>query len=302
MSSVSRADDRKTYLDGLAIGLIIVCCMIWGVQQIFIKAIASEVPLIMQATIRSFGASICVFLWMLFKKIPVIKSDKTLLPGAIAGFLFALEFAALYAGLEYTNTSRAIIFLYVAPFIVVSLLPIFIKTERLNLIQVVGLIVAFLAVAFMFQEGLTTYQDSYLKGDLLILVAAVAWGVTTVSVRISTLAYIDPARTIFYQLFFSGIFLSIYCLFAGIALPASISMLAITSLFFQTVIVAAISYLIWFWLLRNYLVSKVSSFGFLTPIFGLIFSIIFMGDPLTIRVLIALGGVAVGIFLVNRKV
>lgn len=301
MSSVQRVDDRKTYLDGLAIGLIIVCCMIWGIQQIFIKSIANEVPLIMQATIRSVGASVCLLVWMLYKKIPVIKSDKTLLPGAFAGFLFALEFATLYAGLEYTNTSRAIIFLYIAPFIVVSLLPIFIKTERLGFIQVIGLLLAFFAVAFMFQEGLTTYQDSYLKGDLLVLIAAVAWGLTTVAVRISTLAYIDPARTIFYQLFFSGIFLSAYCLMTSISLPATFSIQAIASLFFQTVIVAAISYLIWFWLLRNYLVSKVASFGFLTPIFGLIFSIIFMGDPLTSRVLIALAGVAVGIFLVNRK-
>ena len=162
--------------------------------------------------------------------------------------------------------------------------------------------IAFSAVAFMFQEGLTTYKDSYLRGDLLIVVAAVAWGLTTVVVRISTLAFIDPARTIFYQLFFSGIFLSIYCWITGENVPKSLSNMAIGSLLLQTVVVAAISYLIWFWLLRNYLVSKVSSFGFLTPIFGLIFSILFMGDPLTLRVLIALGGVALGIFLVNRKI
>ena len=302
MSSVTRPDDRKTYLDGVALILIVVCCMIWGFQQIAIKAIANEVPFVMQATIRSVGASLCLFLWMLYKKIPIIKADKTFWPALLAGLLFSIEFLALYAGLEYTNTSRAIIFLYIAPFIVVSLLPLFVKSERLNVIQVIGLVIAFSAVAFMFQEGLTNYQDSYLRGDLLVLVAAVAWGLTTVVVRISTLAFIDPARTIFYQLFFSGIFLSIYCLFAGIALPMSFSALAIGSLLLQTVIVAAISYLIWFWLLRNYLVSKVSSFGFLTPIFGLIFSILFMGDPLTMRILLALAGVALGIFLVNRKV
>ncbi len=302
MSSVSRPDDRKQYLDGIALVLIVVCCMIWGFQQIAIKAIASEVPLVMQATIRSIGASFCLLLWMLYKKIPIVKSDKTFWPALIAGLLFAIEFLALYAGLEFTNTSRAIIFLYIAPFIVVSLLPLFVKSERLNFIQVAGLVIAFSAVAFMFQEGLTTYKDSYLRGDLLIVVAAVAWGLTTVVVRISTLAFIDPARTIFYQLFFSGIFLSIYCWMTGENVPSRLSNLAIGSLLLQTVVVAAISYLIWFWLLRNYLVSKVSSFGFLTPIFGLIFSILFMGDPLTLRVLIALGGVALGIFLVNRKI
>ena len=138
MSAVSRPDDRKQYLDGIALVLIIVCCMIWGFQQIAIKAIANEVPLVMQATIRSIGASFCLLLWMLYKKIPVVKSDKTFWPALIAGLLFAIEFLALYAGLEFTNTSRAIIFLYIAPFIVVSLLPLFVKSERLNFIQVAG--------------------------------------------------------------------------------------------------------------------------------------------------------------------
>ena len=293
--------ERKTHLDGIAIVLIVVCCMIWGFQQIAIKSIAAEIPLLIQATIRSVGASLCIWLWMVYKKIPVFKKDGTLLPGILAGFLFALEFLCLYAGLAYTNTSRAIIFLYIAPFVVVSILPFFIKAERLNLLQVMGLLIAFLSVAFMFQEGLTSYQDSYFKGDVLIVGAAFAWGLTTVLVRISKLSSLEPARTIFYQLFFSGIFLIAYCIYANLSLPMHYSNLAIGSILLQTVVVAAISYLVWFWLLRHYLASKVASFGFLTPIFGLIFSILIMHDPLTSRILIALGGVAIGIFLVNRK-
>lgn len=301
MSSGLAADGRKLHLDGVAIVLIVVCCMIWGFQQIAIKAIAHEISYVMQATLRSIGSSICIWLWMRYKGIPVFAKDKTLIPGMIAGFLFALEFLLLYSGLEFTNTSRAIIFLYLSPFVVAGTLSIFIKSERLNTVQFLGLVIAFLALAFMFQEGLTKFQGTYLKGDVLVVLAAIAWGLTTVVVRVSTLSSIVPERTIFYQLFFSAIFLGIYCLFAEIPLPKTLSSLALASMALQIVVVAAASYLVWFWLLRHYLATKVASFGFLTPIFGFIFSVLLMGDPLSSRLVIGLIGVAVGIFLVNKK-
>ena len=58
-------DDRKPSLDLQAIILITGCCLIWGYQQIAIQAIADEVPLLMQLTIRSIIASACVWAWML---------------------------------------------------------------------------------------------------------------------------------------------------------------------------------------------------------------------------------------------
>jgi len=294
-------DQRKLHLDGFAIILIFVCCILWGFQQIAIKAIAHEIPLLIQATIRSIGATLCIWLWMRHKKIPAFKNDQTILPGMLAGFLFFLEFALLYAGLAYTNTSRGIIFLYLSPFVVASILPFFIKSERLNALQTLGLILAFSGLAFMFQEGLTQFKESYLKGDILILLAAIAWGLTTVVIRASKLSPLEPERTIFYQLFFSAIFFVIYCLMTQADLPKQVSVISIASMFLQIVVIASVSYLAWFWLLRHYQATKVSAFGFLTPIFGIVFSVLLMGDPLTTHLLIGLTGVAAGIYLVNKR-
>jgi drug/metabolite transporter (DMT)-like permease len=300
-TQVKVGDERKNHLDGLAISLIIVCCVLWGFQQIAIKSIANEIPLLMQATIRSIGDSFCIWLLMRYKKFPVFKNDQTVLPGILSVFLFFLEFACLFAGLAYTNTSRGIIFLYLSPFIVASVLPFFIKSERLNKIQTAGLVLAFLGLAFMFQEGFSQFKDTYLKGDILVLMAAVAWGLTTVLVRASKLSPIQPERTIFYQLLFSSVFFVIYCFIADVKLPQTVSPIAIASMFLQTVVIASVSYLTWFWLLRHYQATKVSAFGFLTPIFGLIFSVLLMGDPFSVQLLVGLAGVAAGILLVNRK-
>jgi drug/metabolite transporter (DMT)-like permease len=294
-------DDRKTSLDLQAIILITGCCLIWGYQQIAIQAIADEVPLLMQLTIRSIIAGACVWVWMAFKGIRPFQPDRTFVPGMIAGLLFFAEFVLLYSALEHTNTSRAITFLYLAPFIVALVLPIFIPAERLNWMQSIGLLIAFAGLAFAFHDGFSSSAAHFWLGDIAVIGAAAAWAFTTIVVRTTTLGQIQPERTLFFQLFFSSIALICLCFAYGIPLPDTLSINAMASLFLQSVIIAAASYLFWFWLLRHYLASKVSAFSFLTPMFGLLFGFFLGGDPINSSLITAFISIVLGIYLVNRR-
>jgi drug/metabolite transporter (DMT)-like permease len=255
----------------------------------------------MQLTIRSIIASVCVWVWMMFKGIQPFQSDRTLMPGMIAGLLFFAEFVLLYSALEYTNTSRAITFLYLAPFIVALVLPIFIPAERLNWIQSSGLLIAFGGLAFAFQDGFSSGAAHFLLGDIAVIGAATAWAFTTIVVRTTALGQIQPERTLFFQLFFSSIALVALCFAYGVPLPDTLSVKAMASLFLQSVIIAAASYLFWFWLLRHYLATKVSAFSFLTPMFGLLFGFFLAGDPINSSLVAAFISIALGIYLVNRR-
>jgi drug/metabolite transporter (DMT)-like permease len=73
------------------------------------------------------------------------------------------------------------------------------------------------------------------------------------------------------------------------------------SLAYQTVIVVFASYLLWFWLVRHYPATRLAAFTLLTPVFGLLLGVLLLSEPLTLRLLLALAGVAVGMVLVNRK-
>jgi drug/metabolite transporter (DMT)-like permease len=55
------------------------------------------------------------------------------------------------------------------------------------------------------------------------------------------------------------------------------------------------------WLLRHYPATQMSSFTFLTPVFALVFGVALLHEPLTLQLVLALAGVAVGIVLVNRR-
>jgi len=70
---------------------------------------------------------------------------------------------------------------------------------------------------------------------------------------------------------------------------------------FQTLIVAISSYLIWFWLLRRYLTSRLMLLSLLTPLFGVMFGAALLGEPVDLR--FALGAVCVltGVLLVNLR-
>jgi drug/metabolite transporter (DMT)-like permease len=47
---------RKDQLDGLAVGILLVCCMFWGFQQVLVKATVAELPPVFQSAVRGAGA------------------------------------------------------------------------------------------------------------------------------------------------------------------------------------------------------------------------------------------------------
>ena len=111
-------DNRKSRLDGLAVSLILICCVIWGLNQVIVKMTLPVVPPLMQGALRSALAAVLVGLWARHRGIGLLQPDGVNRAGVIAGALFALEFCCVYWGLQYTSASRAIVFLYLAPFIV----------------------------------------------------------------------------------------------------------------------------------------------------------------------------------------
>ena len=292
---------RKSELDSLAIGLLLVCCLLWGFQQVLIKATLSEVPPMFQASLRLAGATTLLWLWCRWRGVPLFKADGSLLAGLLAGGLFAAEFACIYLGLQHTAASRLTVFLYTSPFWVAALVPFWIRSERLRGLQWVGLLTAFAAVLYALREGFTSGAGATLRGDLLGLAGGMLWGLTTVVIRTTRLMQVSPEKLLFYQLAVSAAVLPGLSLSLGEAWVWQFSAFAMASLLVQAVVVAFASYLVWMWMLGRYPATKVSVFVFFTPLFALLFGALWLGESVTPGLLIALGTVALGIVLVNRR-
>jgi drug/metabolite transporter (DMT)-like permease len=281
---------------------LLACCVFWGLQQILIKTTVVEVPPLWQASLRFVGGTAVLWLWCAVRGVKLFARDGTLRAGLLAGALFAGEFICIYLGLRETTASRLTVFLYTSPFVVAVLLPRFVAAERLRGVQWVGLVIAFAAVAVAFSEGFTLGGGvSHLRGDALALGAGVFWGLTTLVIRASAMATASAEKALFYQVAVTAVVAPLLSLALGETWSLDYSTYAWGSLAAQTVIGAFASYLTWMWLLRHYPATQMSSFTFLTPVFALTFGVAFLHEPLTIQLMLALVGVAVGIVLVNRK-
>jgi drug/metabolite transporter (DMT)-like permease len=257
---------------------MLLLCIVWGFQQVSIKLVEQDVAPVLQLAIRSGIAALVLGTITLWREGRGAFGDGTLLPGLGVGLLFTLEFFFISEGLVRTSASHIAVFLYTAPIFAALGLHLILPEERLSPVQWLGVLVAFggIALAFLGKPG---NAAGSLFGDALGICAAVAWGATTVLIRGSSLSEAAPVKTLFYQLGVAGLVLLAVAAATG-RLGLVPSDRALLSLGFQVVVVALISYLGWFWLLRRYLASRLSMLSFMTPLFGVGFGVLVLGEPL----------------------
>jgi drug/metabolite transporter (DMT)-like permease len=293
--------DTRRPLDGLAIGAMFALSALWGFQQVAIKLAAHDVSLLMQGGLRSGVATLLLVVWAKVRRIPLFGRDGTLTPGLLAGAMFGIEFALIYAGLAYTTAARMVVFLYLAPCLTALGLSLFVPGERLSFTQWSGVLLAFGGVIVAFAEGFAASVGPTYLGDLFGVIAAAIWAATTVTIRATGLARISATKVLFYQLAVSAVMLPLASIALGEPGIVALTPVGLASLAYQSVVVAFASYLIWFWLLTRYLASRLSVFSFATPFFGVLFGHLMLGDPVSPAFAGAAALVGAGIALVNWR-
>lgn len=292
---------RKEQLDPLAVGLLLACCLFWGFQQVLVKATIVEIAPVFQAAVRFVAATGVLWVWCRWRGIALFERDGLLRASLLAGGLFAVEFALLSNALVYTTASRVTVFAYTAPVGVAVFLPLFVKTERLRPLQWAGLLLAFLALVFAFRDGLNApgAQDQWL-GDVMALGGGMAWGLTTVVIRGFGLTRMSAEKLLFYQVAVSALCLPFVSLALGEPWNWSWSVFGWVSMLLQVLVGAFATFLTWMWLLGHYPATRISAFVFLTPVFALVAGAVWLSEPVSLQLVLAVALVAVGIVLVNR--
>lgn len=292
--------DHRKALDGQAMSIMLVLCLIWGLQQVVLKAAAADVTPLMQIALRTGIAAVLVGLLMFRQGIRISAGDGTVRPGLIVGFFFALEFLLVGEGLRFTSASHMVVFLYTAPIFVALGLHWKLPVERLATVQWLGIALAFggIVITFIGRGQQIRELSDILWGDFLALMAGIAWAVTTVAVRLSSLAKESATKTLFYQLAVGFVLLMLAAIVLG-QTGFNPTPIAWGSLLFQSLVVSFASYLTWFWLLRHYLASRLGVFSFLTPLFGVALGVWLLDEPLEPSFLVGAILVCAGIVLVS---
>ena len=251
-------------LDARASGLMVILCIVWGLQQVILKLAAADIAPIMQIAIRCGLSALLVLPLLQLQPNTHLYSKAYLLPGIWLAFLFSAEFVFIAQALEFTSASHTVVLLYTAPIFVALGLHWKLPSERLSRLQWSGIMIVFAGIVMTFmgrEKQLNQGLSQVLWGDFLALLAGLMWAMTTISLRLSKLNEAHPTQTLFYQLVGSFIFLFPLAFILGQA-QIHWTYIAIGSLVFHTLIMSFMSLMLWFWLLRNYLASHLGYFPF----------------------------------------
>jgi drug/metabolite transporter (DMT)-like permease len=290
--------ETESSLDLKAVFVLTVLCALWGLNAVAIKVSNAGISPIFTAALRSVIATVCLMLWMRSRGLALFPSK--VFDGFIIGLLFGLEFGVLYSALLYTTTSSAWILLYTTPFFHALGAHFLLRGDPLTFNKTAGLAVAFFGILYLLGRHMDIPSHRELLGDLLALGAAVLWAATTIYVKKSLVGTVTPYHTLFYQTVFSIPILFALSAWFEKSPVQEISPLVLISVAYQSIVVAFLSYLLWFSLVHKYSVSRLSAFTFLTPVFAAIAGTLLLKEPLTARTLISLGLISSGIYLVNR--
>lgn len=281
--------------------MLVVLSFLWGANMVTIKVSNVGIPPMLAATIRSVVASFLLWLYARSQGEAVFLPREFFKHGIVIGALFGGEFLVLYWGTVFTDASRAIIFIYTHAIWVALSAHFILHGERLTWGKGLGVLIAFAGLVLVFGSRSASLGPLFWVGDLMELTAGILWAATTIYVK----KFIWNTPITHYQTLFAQLFFSIFVLATGWLVfewgrPLAPTLPVLAAVFYQSVIVAFMSYLAWFWLIHHYQVSRLASFTFLAPLFGVIASGIFLHESLTVFLWIGLAFVAAGIYLVNR--
>jgi drug/metabolite transporter (DMT)-like permease len=288
---------RRDAIDAAAVLAMLGLTMSWGLNGVAAKLSNSGYDPVFLTVARSVIGGALVLLWCACRGIRLFERDGSLWLGQLAGLLFGLEFLLIFVGLDYTSVARSALCVNTMPFWVL-LGAHFLLGEHMSARKWIGLLLAFCGVALVFSDRLSLPGPDAMKGDLMSLGAGIAWAAANILIKGSRLTTIGPEKLLLHQLAASAVLAAAMLPFAGPAIR-DVALVPTLALLFQAVYIVAFTYVLWFWLMRRYPASGLASFTFLTPAFGVLFSGLLLGEPLSARLFVALALIAAGLIIVN---
>jgi len=264
-------------------------CIASSLQAISLKAASVDVSPLMQITLRStFGAAL-IGLYMVIIRENIRDWRLFWRPGLLSGLFFAVEYVLMGEALRLTSAARVTVFMYSAPLSAALILHFLVASERLSKWQWGGVLLAFggIVAAFWEKDGGMLPQDKFamLFGDFLALLGGLLWGLNIVIIRMSNLKHAPIGLTALFHLVPTFAILYVVALLMGQA-SFTLTGLAVLNIGFQTLFIACGGFLLWFWLLRTYMATRVSVFSFLTPLLTIVFAILLLDEPASLNFIV----------------
>ncbi|HEX9841489.1 MAG TPA: DMT family transporter [bacterium] len=274
---------------------------LWGANVPAVKIGLLAVPPLWTGFWRFLLGSLCISAWAGWSGI-ALRPRRGEWGGLIwLGLLFTVQIATMNIGIRYTSSSQATILMSTNPIFAAALAHLFMPGDRLNARRGMGLLIAFagICVVFLRGGGALLEPGATLGNAICLGSAALLGGRLVLSARL--LQRIETARVVLWQMIFSLPCFAVAGWLTEQVRWEALGWYPLAGIAYQGIVVAGFNFMGLAMLLRRYSPSTVTSFNFLAPIFGVLISVLLLGEGLSWRVLAGLAGVGVGLFLIARR-
>ncbi len=284
---------------GKIIALSLLLAFLWGGNSPSIKVGLDDFPPMALAFFRFVIGLVVVGSWSLYRRVSLGLQRGELPRLILLTAIFILQIICLNTGTKYTTASRSTIFINVYPFFTALFAHFWIPGERLSIPKTLGIVVAFSGVFITVAPNLGEGETSIL-GDILVLVSGCFLGLRVVVTKLLVQA-IHPYRLLVWYLSLSLPCYAAMNLILEQGEPMQLTLASAAALLYQGGVIAGYCFLAWTSILERYSASKLVVLFFATPLSGVLFSYLVLGDELTLNLLIGAVLVAGGIYLVNMR-
>lgn len=291
--------------------LAMVCCLLWGSAfpcvkigyELFRIDASDTTSQIVFAGTRFFLAGVLALIFGSISQKRLLIPKKTDIPmiGKLALFQTILQYLFFYIGLAHTTGVKSSIIEAANVFIAILIASLIFHQEALTRQKMIGCVIGFAGVVLINLSGGGMDMSFQWNGEFFILLSTLAYALSSVFIKRYS-AISDPVLLSGWQFCFGGLVMVL----AGRIMGGSLTFYEVgcVPLLLYMALISAVAYSLWAVLLKYNPVSRVTVFGFMNPIFGVILSALLLhenGQAFTLRGVTSLILVCIGIYIVNRS-
>ena len=278
--------------------LLTLLALIWASAFFNIKIATYSFGPVTIAFLRVFFGAIPVLLLCYFKNIKIEAFSKDWHWFAMIGFInLVAPFFLIAYGVKSVQSNLAAILMSTTPLSSTVLGHFYTKNEKFDFVKTIGILIGFSGIIFLFSDNLLIDENNFISALLILLGSTcyVIGGVLTL--KISKKKNENVTGSI---LIWATIILIPLVSFIEQPWELSPRLDSTISVIYLGLVSTGIAWLLRFRILVNNGLIFQSQVSYLIPIFGTILSYIFLKELITLKVLISLAAVCIGIYFVRK--
>ncbi len=278
--------------------LLTILSLIWASAFFNIKIATYSFGPVTIAFLRVFFGAIPVLLLCYFKNIKVEAFSKDWHWFAIIGFInLVAPFFLIAYGVKSVQSNLAAILMSTTPLSSTVLAHFYTKNEKFNLVKTIGILIGFSGIVFLFSDKLLIDENNFVSALLILLGSTcyVVGGVLTLKISKKKNENVTGSILIWSIIILLPLTFLIEQPFQTI--PRTDSLI---SVIYLGIVPTGIAWLLRFKILTTNGLIFQSQVSYLIPIFGTILGYIFLKELITLKVLVSLIAVCIGIYFVKK--